>query len=461
MSEPEVHYYCLEELAESVKVLNAIREQLPASHAQYRRHQGSGHPKELEALADMQTAVKRLWEEFPGLIQRLCEYGDAELLKTARRLYEVLKHFDYLGTADLTPLCRALEAFEQMLPTPGRNINAAALGRLMNRVRMGYQPTDPAHVDLLRRAVTFPAEPTNLLDPCCGEGEALARFADGAGAVTYGIEIDELRGKQAQKRLHRVGFGSFFFSRVSSGAFQGLFLNPPYLSVRTEYGSRRLEKSFLADGLRLLQNGGLLVYIIPYYRASPDICRVLCENLNDLRVYRFMGQEFRQFRQVVFLGTKIPRREAFGMAERLFTYLLSPQNIPELDQLPESAYVIPPAAKPVEQFKGDQFNVAELTEQLKQSKTLDCLFENRTHDNRERRPLLPMNLSQIGLIGASGLMNGLVDCDTPHVIKGRIVKEKKTHIGIPDESGKAEIRQVTSNKLIFNVLTPTGYHSLG
>ena len=64
MSEPEVHYYCLEELAESVKVLNAIREQLPASHAQYRRHQGSGHPKELEALADMQTAVKRLWEEF-------------------------------------------------------------------------------------------------------------------------------------------------------------------------------------------------------------------------------------------------------------------------------------------------------------------------------------------------------------------------------------------------------------
>ena len=316
-------------------------------------------------------------------------------------------------------------------------------------------------MDLLRRAVTFPAEPTNLLDPCCGEGEALAHFADGTGAVTYGIEIDELRGKQAQKRLHRVGFGSFFFSRVSSGAFQGLFLNPPYLSVRTEYGNRRLEKSFLADGLRLLQNGGLLVYIIPYYRASPDICRVLCENLNDLRVHRFMGQEFWQFRQVVFLGTKIPRREAFGMAERLFTYLLSPQNIPELDQLPESAYVIPPAAKPVEQFKGDQFNVAELAEQLKQSKTLDCLFENRTLDNRERRPLLPMNLSQIGLIGASGLMNGLVDCDTPHVIKGRIVKEKKTHIGIPDESGTAEIRQVTSNKLIFNVLTPTGYHSPG
>lgn len=461
MSEPDKNCFCLEELAESAKILQAIREQLPVIHAQYRQHRGTGQRQEIEALVDMQAAVRRLWGEFPGLVQRLCEYGDDELLKTARKLYEALKRYDYLGASDLTPLCRALEAFEQMLPTPGRNINAAALGRLMNRVRMGYQPTDPAHVDLLRRAVVFPTEPVNLLDPCCGEGEALARFADGANAVTYGIEIDELRGEMAQRRLNRVGFGSFFFSRVSSGAFQGLFLNPPYLSVRTEYGNRRLEKSFLADGLRLLQNGGLLVYIIPYYRATPDICRVLCENLNDLRIHRFMGQEFRQFRQVVFLGTKIPRREASGMAERLFTYLLSPQNIPELDQLPESAYVIPPAAKPVEQFKGDQFNVAELAEQLKRSKTLDYLFENRTLDTRERRPLLPMNLSQIGLIGASGLMNGLVDCDTPHVIKGRIVKEKKTHIGIPDESGTAEIRQVTSNKLIFNVLTPTGYHSLG
>ena len=34
-------------------------------------------------------------------------------------------------------------------------------------------------------------------------------------------------------------------------------------------------------------------------------------------------------------------------------------------------------------------------------------------------------------------------------------------VGIPDEAGKTEIRQVTSNKLIFNVLTPSGYHSLG
>ena len=81
--------------------------------------------------------------------------------------------------------------------------------------------------------------------------------------------------------------------------------------------------------------------------------------------------------------------------------------------------------------------------------------------NRPRQPLLPLNVSQIGLVGASGMMNGLVECDTPHVIKGRIVKETKTKIGEENDCGKMEIREITSNKLVFNILTPQGYRSLG
>ena len=37
--------------------------------------------------------------------------------------------------------------------------------------------------------------------------------------------------EEAQTRLHRVGIGSFFFSRVSHEVFHLLFLNPPYLSA--------------------------------------------------------------------------------------------------------------------------------------------------------------------------------------------------------------------------------------
>lgn len=454
-------YFCLTELGESRKTLTALREQLPKLYEQYGACKGTGLKKEIYVLADMQRTVKRLWEEFPSLIQCLTEYGDTSLEETAKRLYEALKRYNYLGTADISPLCRALEAFERSLPTLENNLETAAMGRLMNRVRMGYFPTDLSHVDLLRKSVVFPQETVNLIDPCCGEGLALARFAVDANAVTYGIEIDEVRGEAAQKQLRRVGFGSFFFSRISLGSFQCLFLNPPYLSVPSEHGKRRLEKSFLADSMRLLVNDGLLIYIIPYHRATPDVCRVLCDNFDDLRVYRFLGKEFERFRQVVFLGTRIPRREAYEKAERLSEYMLSPENIPPLDQLPERSYELPPAARPVDLFKGAVFNVTELTEQLQKSNSIDRLFEERTLDQRERKTLLPMNLSQIGLVGASGLMNGLVECDNPHVIKGRIVKEKKTHVGPADEHGIVEIREVTSNRLIFNVLTPSGFLSLG
>ena len=460
MSEMEQTSFCLRDIDRAGKIIKQLREQLPKARTQYDKYKGTGLKRAADSLADMQRLVKRLLEEFPTLIQQLNEYGDTELVKTTKKLYSVLKKYDYLGAPDYTPLCRALEAYEKSLPNQEGNINIAALGRLMNRVRMGYFPTDLDHVAILKKAVSFPEQPVNIIDPCCGEGLALAAFAAGKNAVTYGIELDEVRGEEAQKRLNRVGFGSFFHSRISLGSFQCLFLNPPYLSVPSEQGNRRLEKSFLADSMRLLADGGLLIYIIPYYRATPDICCVLCENFEQLRVYRFLGKEFERFKQVVFLGVKRKRKEESEITQQLSEYMLSPDNIHPIDELQEQSYTLPTAGKSVELFKGAVFNVAELAIQLKNSKSINCLFEDKTLDQRERRPLLPLNLSQIGLVGASGLMNGLIECDTPHIIKGRIVKEKKTKVGSENEYGKTELREITSNRLIFNILTPSGFKSL-
>ena len=460
MSKTEQTYFCLRDIAESGRVIGRLREQLPKARAQYDKYKGTGLKRELDALMDIQQLVKQMWKEFPELIQQLNEYGDTELAETTQKLYSALKKYDYLGAANYTSLCHALETYEKFLPVQDSNINKAALGHLMNQVRMGYFQTDLDHVAMLKRAVAFPEQPVNVIDPCCGEGLALAALAAEENAVTYGIELDEARGEKAQKRLRRVGFGSFFHSRISLGVFQCLFLNPPYLSVPSEHGNRRLEKSFLADSMRLLADGGLLIYIIPYYRATPDVCRVLCENFEQLRVYRFLGKEFRNFRQVVFLGIKRKRKEEPGMAQKLSEYMLSPDNIQLISELPEQIYTLPAAEKPVETFKGAVFNISELAVQLKNSKSINRLFENKTLDQQERRPLLPLNLSQIGLVGASGLMNGLVECDTPHIIKGRIIKEKKTKIGNENEYGKIEIREITSNRLIFNILTPTGFKSL-
>ena len=449
----EARFFCMEQLEASKEVLKQLSSQLPK--VKYALVQAQGKKRQA-ALAALQELVKRLWEEFPKVVRSLQEIDDAKLVQTAVRLYDALKRYDYLGVPNFERLCKALKEFLGLLPCPAQ---IASCGRLMNRVKMGHYPTDLAHVDWIKQAIAFPEGKTvNLLDPCCGTGQALAHLASGQNAVTYGIEIDQERAQQALARLNRVGFGSYFFSHVSRQAFHCLFLNPPYLSVQSEHGIRRLEKAFLADSFRTLMMGGLLVYIIPYYRFTEDICRLLMENFEHLRLYRFVGKEFERFRQIAVVGYRRPRTVCMEISG-LLESTLHPEEIPALDQLGEKSLALPATAQKVSSFRGEVFNVTELAAQLQQSQSLDKLFQSNALEYREQRPLLPLNVSQIGLIGASGAINGLVEGEVPHVITGRIVKETKTSVVNLDQD-RQKVQKITSNRLVFNVLSPDGFRSL-
>ena len=90
MDETKSTWFCLKEIAESKQTIGKLREQLPKIRAQYDKYKGTGLKREYDALADLQRLVKRLWDEFPALIQQLNEYGDAALTETTRKLYSLL-----------------------------------------------------------------------------------------------------------------------------------------------------------------------------------------------------------------------------------------------------------------------------------------------------------------------------------------------------------------------------------
>lgn len=336
----------------------------------------------------------------------------------------------------------------------------------MSAVKMGYYPTDIEHVKYLEQGIEFPEDITvNLFDPCCGCGLALRTLAGENNCLTYGVELDKHRAEEALTRLNRVAFGTYFQSRISNEAFHLMLLNPPYLSVMTEGGNNsRSEKRFLIDSISHLIYGGMLIYVIPYYRLTPDICRILCDNFGDLTVWKFMGEEFKRFKQVAILGTRIKRRDGSEFVTELAESALKPDSIAEISDLPASRYSLPKIEKTVELFKGAEFNVSELAEQLGRSKSFSRLFEKSKLDSEVKRPLLPLNIGQVGLIGGSGLINGLVECDTPHIIKGRIVKEntinKEENMNSKGEIIGETVHETRSNKMIFNLLTPQGFLSL-
>lgn len=417
-----------------------------------------------ECRTELQRNRDKLLETIAEVRLALLELEEYALAAEFSKLHEALLKFNLL-TPDHSKLCAALNSYAARLPV-NNTVSAAVIGRLMNNVRLGHYPTDPENISYILKGISFPAGIiSNVFDPCCGAGKALRQLAQGNNCFTYGVELDEGRAEEAQTRLHRVGFGSFFRARISHEAFHLMLLNPPYLSVLNESGSRsRHEKRFLIESLCYLMYGGLLIYIIPYYRLTPDICRILCDNYAELSVYRVTDSEFKKFKQIVVLGLRKKRGDGSQQAVEMSALALRPNAIPCITQISAGRYALPAISKQVELFKGERFNVAELAQQLRRSDSFSKLLAQSELDQAVKRPPLPLSIGQVGLIGGSGMINGLVDCEYPHIIKGRIVKQKRVssqnlYDADGDYSGR-EIKETISNKMIFNILTPQGFKSL-
>ncbi len=456
--------YAVEQLKTLQGTISDLLQGMIVQRARIEKYRNADLAAARDTFTLLQTTRKKLAQAIGDARLLLMESEEYQTAKTAGMLQAGLLRFDLMSSA-YRPVYDALQTFIKQFPVEGTT-SAAVIGRLMNNVKLGYYPTDPDNISHILRGIQFPeGVTTNLLDPCCGCGKALRQMAQGNNCYAYGVELDESRAEEAQTRLHRVGFGSFFYSQISREAFHLLFLNPPYLSVLNESGNRsRHEKRFLIESICHLMYGGLLVYVIPYYRLTPDICRVLADNFEGLTVWRFTDSEFKKFKQIAVLGLR--KRRAAETEDTLWLerYAVDPAAIPSLTELPEDQYSLPAQPLAVNVFKGEKFNEKELEQQLRRCNSFAQMMARSELDGGVKRPLLPLSISQIGLIGGSGLINGLIACDTPHIIKGRVVKVTRTeseeqfsadgkHIG-------SEIHETISNKMIFNVLTPNGFRAL-
>ena len=199
-----------------------------------------------DTYTELDRARERLIEQLSKSELFLLEMEEYPLASAADQLRHGLAGFNLMSMG-YKPIYEALAKFTASFPT-GQKTNAAIIGRLMNNIKLGYYPTDPDHISLILRGIRFPeGVTTNLFDPCCGCGKALRQLAQGNNCYAYGVELDESRAEEAQTRLHRVGFGSFFHSRISHEAFHLLFLNPPYLSVINESGGRSRHEKAVSD----------------------------------------------------------------------------------------------------------------------------------------------------------------------------------------------------------------------
>lgn len=326
------------------------------------------------------------------------------------------------------------------------------------RIKMGYYPTPLSVVERIKTFLSYPAANVNVLDPCCGEGAAVETLVEGVNATTYGIELDDYRAKKAKKsKLDYVLNCGYEDVRISNDAFSCLFLNPPYDwqdGASEQHGHERTEKAFLKGTVRYLLPEGVLVYIVPQPRVTEDIAKILCYRFEDFNTYRFQDGEYEQFKQIVLFGR---RKGQSHLDDNSFGILstIPYRELPEIPLLQEPVYALPPSPE-VKLFRSTLIDEAELEKELKSSALWEKLNGyGRGSRDGVGRPPLPLHTGHLGLLLASGCLDGMVGKDEDrHIVRGKV--EKVTHTEQEYEGDVLIQREVERYRVSIKVLTPDG-----
>lgn len=336
-----------------------------------------------------------------------------------------------------------------------------------NYAKNGYYPTDAETLERVLAALDMPQQgDIRILDPCAGEGAAIAECKHYLGqdrTVAYAVEFDHERALQAKKLTDRCIHGDFQETLISQRSFGLLWLNPPYGDLVADQaqtgtenlgkGRKRLEKLFYQQSVRLLQYGGILVLIVPHYSLDAEFRRWLAAGFDKLSIHLAPEQ---QFKQAVIIGIRKPNDNMSPRYKEQLQQLEAFCQAGEKPELPaaglQALYPVPASSGDLK-FHSSRLDPDQLNDEIGQ---FPCLWGQwHLHfghsGQQQRRPLMPLSQWHLALVLAAGQVAGIVqsnDGKRTYVVKGDTFKHKKTSVQI-EEIGDRDISTVTTQLDVF------------
>src|SRR5712692_5681032 len=330
--------------------------------------------------------------------------------------------------------------------------------RAAGLAKVGYYPTPP---EALRRlsALLSPAPGSGhvrVLDPCAGEGDALAAVASALDGEPFAAEVQRDRAALCRERFSRAIWGDAFRLRLSHHAFSLLWLNPPYDRQAAAKGGYELK--FLRELDRAIAPGGVLVYLIPRDRLAAA-STYLSGHFQDIDVWRFTDDEYQPFKQVAVVARKRPTfvkdsdtqlrlmRYGAGWGADELPVLPEPGeltiSVPRLPDVPDllfaSADIDTDALLALLNSKSAVWAHSAVQQKLWPSATYRA------------RPLMPLRQGHLALLLAAGYLdNASIPTDSGRLlVKGRISKDVVV-VKVDEDNGKRVERERL--KVALNVL---------
>ena len=305
--------------------------------------------------------------------------------------------------------------------------------RLANLEKAGYFPVAPSVTKLVSTHIAAP-HGGRILDPCAGEGAALATLAEKLGLDPFGVELHEGRAEAARQTINqlvaaraeeddsdttvspttRILHDSYLSLVTSRGGYNLLWVNPPY-NYDEEDG--RLEYQWLVHTRACLQAGGLLVWVVPQHMLKfRKATRYILSWYDKVQVYRFPDDTYDQFRQIVLFGIHRPKAVTPDgeMVEQLAKMAAEKDALSPLTAASEPAYTLPPLAVKKGQFKfRSQFvdPADALAEARRQGAGATAAWREHLDPNSALvalQPLTPLKIGHMNSIIAAGHLNNQV-----------------------------------------------------
>jgi Uncharacterised methyltransferase family (DUF6094) len=322
--------------------------------------------------------------------------------------------------------------------------------RIEGRLRLGYYPLPPPEADRIRKHLQL--MPSFVaLDPCIGEGHALAALTAGVAGHRCGVELDAYRAEQARARADQIVHASAFDVHCPAESISLLYLNPPYDFEISEGKNERMERVFLQHTYHWLKPGGVLVFVIPCSSLS-DCSEILAWNFKEVSVYALTEPESVKYDQIVLFGIRRTRSERDRVRDqevswqRMEYYRKSRdlEDLRELHPLTERSarvYEVPLSEPVVLTARGLPLDEIE-----------DVLANSSANDKARRllvgqedrvagRPLTPLHGGHVGLLAVSGMLNGIFgEGPNLHVARWQSVKVIDK-IEETDDAGVTTIRE--------------------
>ncbi|MEB1609012.1 DUF6094 domain-containing protein [Xanthomonas campestris pv. campestris] len=333
-----------------------------------------------------------------------------------------------------------------------------------NFAKNGYYPTDEATLERALSALAPSDGSMCIIDPCAGEGVAIAEAAHvlGHGRTTsYAVEYDQERANHAHPLVDHCLHGDVMDTVIARQSFGLLWLNPPYGDLARDAngnigyegkGRARLEKLFYQRTLQFLQYDGILIFMVPSYVLDPELVGWLTRHFADLSIYRAVDT---QFKQVVVFGRRVRQRELVGddtkdIRGRL---LQIGQGELDLDEIPAQwtlpPYVVPVTTSEPEHFYRLSMEPKQFAEEVSRLQGLWPAFETHLGAAQQsmRAPVRALSHWHLALALAAGAISGVVQSKNGRVlaVKGDTYKQKATAVEYHerDDGSVAETRILT------------------